>query len=90
MHFYLVINVLAILTSLGCVKTKVPLHVGGILGSTGDSWSKYANFYNILFKVAFDEINKTDILPNHELIFVSKNSEVRTYLFYKVLIHFLV
>ncbi|XP_048729112.2 gamma-aminobutyric acid type B receptor subunit 2-like [Ostrea edulis] len=75
MYFYLVINALAILTSLGCVKTKVPLHVGGILGSTGDSWSKYANFYNILFKVAFDEINKTDILPNHELIFVSKNSE---------------
>lgn len=61
---------------MGLVKAKVPLHVGGILGSTDDSWSKYANFYNVLFKVAFEEINRTDILPNHELVFESKNSKV--------------
>ncbi|XP_022309821.2 gamma-aminobutyric acid type B receptor subunit 2-like [Crassostrea virginica] len=65
----------ALVLVMGLVKAKVPLHVGGILGSTDDSWSKYANFYNILFKVAFEEINRTDILPNHELVFESKNSK---------------
>lgn len=66
----------ALVLVMGLVKAKVPLHVGGILGSTDDSWSKYANFYNVLFKVAFEEINRTDILPNHELVFESKNSKV--------------
>lgn len=66
---------LAMFLFLGRVKSKVPLHVGGILGSTDDSWSKYANFYNILFQVAFEEIGRTDILPNYELVFESKNSQ---------------
>uniref|UniRef100_K1R7S6 Gamma-aminobutyric acid type B receptor subunit 1 n=1 Tax=Magallana gigas TaxID=29159 RepID=K1R7S6_MAGGI len=66
---------LALFLFLGRVKSKVPLHIGGILGSTDDSWSKYANFYNILFQVAFEEIGRTDILPNHELVFESKNSQ---------------
>lgn len=70
---------LALFLFLGRVKSKVPLHVGGILGSTDDSWSKYANFYNILFQVAFEEIGRTDILPNHELVFESKNSQVTLY-----------
>ncbi|XP_061166831.1 gamma-aminobutyric acid type B receptor subunit 2-like [Saccostrea echinata] len=75
MHSSLVIGALTVLINLDRVRSKVPLYVGGILGSSDDSWSKYANFYNILFKVAFEEINKTDILPNHELVFVSKNSK---------------
>lgn len=70
---------LALFLFLGHVKSKVPLYVGGILGSTDDNWSKYANFYNILFQVAFEEIGRTDILPNHELVFESKNSKVTLY-----------
>lgn len=70
---------LALFLFLGHVKSKGPLYVGGILGSTDDNWSKYANFYNILFQVAFEEIGRTDILPNHELVFESKNSKVTLY-----------
>ena len=56
---------------------RIPLYVGGLFELTKHWWISYTNFFPSIVEFVFETVReRNDILPDYELVLVTKDTQV--------------